>query len=236
MSNRFPASLTALRSRTLRDQAYHTLHAAISEGQLEPGSRLVEAAISAALGISRGPVREAIRQLESEGLVVTRSHRDTHVVNLSSADVAELYAVRAALEGFAAVSGLDVLRARHLDAMERELVALDRAAQARDWDRVAVLDLDWHRHIPLAAENGRLTALWTMSNGPLRVIFARVAGVIYHPDEVRARHAELLEVLRSAEPTTIEQEIRHHYRTTTTRFADLLDRDGSTTLGRTADS
>ena len=87
-------------------------------GELAPGSRLIEEEVSAALGISRGPVREAIRQLESEGLLVTRSHRDTHVVNLSATDVAELYAVRAALEGFAASSGLETLRADHLDAME----------------------------------------------------------------------------------------------------------------------
>lgn len=234
MAQQFPSALIMLQHRTLRDQAYRALHQAISEGQLPPGRRLIEAEISAALGISRGPVREAIRQLESEGLLVTRSHRDTHVVSLSSTDVAELYAVRAALEGFAAVSGLEALRAHHLEAMQHELGALDQAAQQQDWDRVAVLDLDWHRHITAAANNSRLTALWTMSNGPLRVIFARVACSIYRPDEVLARHAALLEILRSAEPLTIEQEIRAHYRTTTSRFADLLDHDVGTTLSRTS--
>jgi len=234
MVGRLPAILPLLQARTLRDQAYRALHQAISTGELAPGSRLIEAEISAALGISRGPVREAIRQLESEGLLVTRSHRDTHVVNLSGTDVAELYAVRAALEGFAAVSGLETLRADHLGAMEQELTGLDQAAQEQDWDRVAVLDLDWHRHIIMAANNSRLTALWTMSNGPLRVIFARVAHAIYHPDEVQARHAALLAILRTAEPAIIEQEIRNHYRTTTSRFATLLDQDIGSTLRSTS--
>jgi DNA-binding GntR family transcriptional regulator len=234
MVGRLPAILPLLQARTLRDQAYRALHQAISTGDLAPGSRLIEAEISAALGISRGPVREAIRQLESEGLLVTRSHRDTHVVNLSATDVAELYAVRAALEGFAAVSGLEALHADHLGAMEQELTGLDQAAQEQDWDRVAVLDLDWHRHIIMAANNSRLTALWTMSNGPLRVIFARVAHAIYHPDEVLARHAALLAILRAAEPAIIEREIRDHYRTTTCRFAKLLDQDIGSTLRGTS--
>src|SRR5205807_77362 len=60
-------------SRTLHDQAYHALYHAILEGDLEPASRIIEAEISAALGISRGPVREAIRRLEAEGLLVTRA-------------------------------------------------------------------------------------------------------------------------------------------------------------------
>lgn len=218
-----PVTLAKLGSRTLRDHAYRALHEAIFRGDLAPGSRLIEAEISAALGISRGPVREAMRQLESEGLLVTRSHRDTHVVSLSGTDVAELYAVRAALEGFAASSGLETLRVDHLGAMEAELAPLDAAAQARDWDRVAVLDLEWHRHFIAAAHNARLATLWTTSNGPLRVIFARTAGRIYRPDDVLDRHRALLLSLRTADPVTIEQEIRSHYRTTTSRFAALLD-------------
>jgi len=137
-------ALTALASRTLHDQVYHALYHAILEGDLEPGSRIIEAEISAALGISRGPVREAIRRLEAEGLLVTRAYRGTHIVRLSGHDVVELYSVRVALEGFAAVSGLDVLRAEHLEVMEEQLDGLDRAARAPDWDRVAVLDADWH--------------------------------------------------------------------------------------------
>ena len=212
-------ALTALASRTLHDQAYHALYHAILEGDLEPGSRIIEAEISAALGISRGPVREAIRRLEAEGLLVTRAYRGTHIVRLSGHDVVELYAVRAALEGCAAVSGLDVLRAEHLEAMEEQLDGLDQAARAPDWDRVAVLDADWHSHITMAGSNARLHAMWTTSNGPLRVLFARAAGSIYRPEQVRERHATLLNVLRTGDPWTIEQAIREHYLTSARHLA-----------------
>jgi len=197
--------------RTIHDQVYQALYHAILEGRLAPGSRLIESDLSAALGVSRGPVREAIRRLESEGLLLTRAHRDTHVISLTGPDVIELYSVRAVLEGFAAVSALSDLRVHHIAAMERELEDLDRAAMAQDWDRVAVLDAQWHSHITTAAANKRLTTLWTNSNGPLRVLFARIAGAVYRPEQVLERHAALLDVLRAGEPVAIEYAIREHY-------------------------
>jgi DNA-binding GntR family transcriptional regulator len=205
--------------RTIHDQVYQALYQAILDGRLEPGSRLIETDLSVALGVSRGPVREAIRRLESEGLLLTRAHRDTHVISLSGPDVIELYSVRAVLEGFAAVSALPILRADHLAAMERELDDLDRAAIAQDWDRVAILDAQWHAHITTAAANKRLTTLWTNSNGPLRVLFARIASTIYRPKDVIERHAALLDQLRTAEPGAIELAIREHYLSSAHRLA-----------------
>lgn len=108
--------------------------------------------------MSRAPVREAIRRLESEGLLLIRAHRDKHVISLAGPDVIELYSVRAVFEEFAAVSALTTLRAEHLSLMENELDNLNRAALAQDWDRVAVLDAEWHGHIT-AAGNRRLTVL-----------------------------------------------------------------------------
>jgi len=221
----FPSSLGVVQLRTLREHAYDALLHAIFDGRLAPGDRLVEAEVSAALGFSRGPVREAMRRLEAEGLLVTRSHRDTHVVTITGVDIRELYAVRAALEGFAAVQGLSVLRADHLEVMEEELDVLNQAAQERDWDRVAVLDAQWHQHITQAAHNTRLMTSWTTSNGPLRMIFARAARIVYQPADVRQRHAALLDVLRTQEGGVIEQAIRSHYHATAQHFAAIIDSD-----------
>jgi DNA-binding GntR family transcriptional regulator len=209
--------------RTIHEQVYQAMYQAILQGKLEPGARLNETALSAAFGVSRGPIREAIRRLESEGLLLTRAHRDTHVISLSGPDVVELYSVRAVLEGYAAVSALPALRAEHLPVMQRELDDLDRAARAQDWDRVAVLDAEWHSHITAAAANRRLTALWRNSNGPLRVLFARLAGKVYRPEQVWQRHQALYEVLRTGEPWAIEDAIREHYLASAHRLAARLD-------------
>ena len=90
------ALLGVIAHRTIHDQVYQVLYDAILEGRLE-----------------------------SEGLLVRRAQRDTHVVSLNGADVIELYSVRAVLEGYAAVSALATLRAYHLAPMERELEVWD---------------------------------------------------------------------------------------------------------------
>jgi len=133
--------------------------------------------------------------------------------------------VRAVLEGYAAVSALPTLRAAYLAMMERELADLDRAAMAQDWDRVAVLDAQWHSHITTAAANKRLTALWTNSNGPLRVLFARRAGAVYRPEQVLERHRALHEILRTGEPGPIEYAIRDHYLSSAYQLAAHVDQD-----------
>lgn len=221
------AGLGVVAHRTIHDQVYHTMYQAILQGKLEPGARLIEADLSVAFGVSRGPVREAIRRLESEGLLLTRAHRSTHVVSLTGPDVIELYTVRAVLEGFAAVSALASLRSGSLSQMEGELEDLGRAALAQDWDRVAVLDAQWHAHITAAAGNKRLTVLWQNSNGPLRVLFARTAGCVYQPEQIVERHAALHAVLTAGAPHAIEHAIREHYLSSAYRFAAHLDQEST---------
>jgi DNA-binding GntR family transcriptional regulator len=216
-------ALGVVAHRTIHDQVYQSMYQAILQGTLEPGARLIETDLSAVFGVSRGPIREAMRRLESEGLLVTRSHRDTHVISLTGPDVIELYSVRAVLEGFAAVGALATLRTDYLPAMERELDDLYRAAVAGDWDAVAVVDARWHGHITAAATNKRLTVLWRHSNGPLRVLFSRTAGAVYSPEQVLNRHAALLETLRAGESDVIELAIREHYLSSALAFAARLD-------------
>ena len=86
----------------LRQQAHDALRRTIIEGQLAPGTRLVERDLCARMGVSRTVVREVLRQLESEGLVATIAHRGPVVRALSEPEARELYAIRAVLEGLAA--------------------------------------------------------------------------------------------------------------------------------------
>src|SRR5512141_2804217 len=91
-----------LRSRGLRSVALLSIRRAIVNGVLRPGDRLMEADIAREMGISRGPVREALRQLEQEGLVISYPHRGTFVASLAADEASEIYVMRAVLEGLAA--------------------------------------------------------------------------------------------------------------------------------------
>lgn len=97
-----PAETLGARHRTLRLRVADELHSMITTGQLRPGERLIEDQLAAALGVSRNPVREAIRLLESTGLVEVRPRRGSYVASIDIDDLQQLLAVRALLEGRAA--------------------------------------------------------------------------------------------------------------------------------------
>src|SRR5579872_2516838 len=86
---------------TLRAHIVERLRTAILTGDIPPGAPLVEAALSELFDVSRGPLREALRQLVEEGLIVTRPYSGTHVESLSIEDVREIYSLRTVLETFA---------------------------------------------------------------------------------------------------------------------------------------
>jgi len=210
-------------AKTLYDHAYRALYDAILHGRLKPGTRILQAEVSEALGISRGPLREAMSRLESEGLLVTTAQRGMRVAIASGEDVVGLYMVRAVLEGFAAASGLDRIRASVLPVLRQELEPMARAASQGAWADVADLDARWHSRIVEAYGNDRLLAVWSKANAPLRVVFAMAAPSFYQQDDVQRRHGELLELLAEARPAEIETAIRLHYRESAETFARFID-------------
>ena len=95
-------SLGGLAKTSLREQALDQLRNAVTSGEIKPGTRLVETELSAALGISRGTLREALRQLQQEGLVEAGDRGRLTVRTLTDAEILDMFAVRSALEGLAA--------------------------------------------------------------------------------------------------------------------------------------
>lgn len=110
-----------------RAPVYERLRRAIVEGRHPPGARLVEQRLAEELDVSRTPVREAVRRLESEGLVVVERNRGAHVRPLSEAEIADLYEVRARLEAYAAELAAARATADDLDSLRAACVAFDEA-------------------------------------------------------------------------------------------------------------
>ena len=93
------ANLPLLKPRVLRQEVLSALRTAILAREIKAGSRLLEAEVAARMGVSRAPVREAIRQLEQEGLVEFFPHRGAVVVGLPDAEIDAIYELRAMIEG-----------------------------------------------------------------------------------------------------------------------------------------
>jgi len=146
---------------TLADQIFTRMRREIVEGQIPPGSKMNEPELARRYGISRGPLREAMRRLESSSLVVRRPNVGARVIDLSIAQLLDLYYLREALEGLASrlaaerMSATEVEELRALIALHERQVAQDRGLAYYQSEG----DLDFHFCIVRGSHNARLQDL-----------------------------------------------------------------------------
>ena len=149
-----------LERRVFREEIREKLIEDILNGRLAPGSRIVETRIAQQFGVSQGPVREALRDLELFGFVVSSPFRGTQVRKISTEELLEIYPIRAALEGVAARAAAVRIDQATLEHLE-ELIGVMREAAARD-DHPAEADADhsFHHAIVKASGNRMLEHVW----------------------------------------------------------------------------
>ncbi len=142
--------------KPLREIVFEHLREAILKGQLRPGERLMEMQLADEMGVSRTPVREAIRKLELEGLVIMIPRRGAYVADLSIKDVAETFEIRSALEGLAASLAAERITPEETEEMERILVRIGAAIEEDDTQQIVALDEEYHNLLYKASRNDRL--------------------------------------------------------------------------------
>ncbi|MDD4297579.1 MAG: GntR family transcriptional regulator [Ruminiclostridium sp.] len=143
----------------LRDVIFNTLRDAIVAGDLKPGERLMEVELAETMGVSRTPVREAIRKLETEGLVTMTPRKGTHVAELTVKDIVDVLEVRAALDGLATELAAQHIQQEHLRQLEnihRQYVA---ALQKENLAAAIKKDVEFHEVIYNASENVKLMSV-----------------------------------------------------------------------------
>jgi DNA-binding GntR family transcriptional regulator len=151
---------TATASDTQRsriDWVHDQLRGKILEGELAPGMVISQAALARELGISRSPIREALRRLESEGLIEARHNQRVQIGELSVADMEEVYAARIVLEVLAVRVAIPQLQATDLGEMRDALNMMRVAARDRDHDASSIQHSRFHL-VPLAKAGPRLTS------------------------------------------------------------------------------
>ena len=138
----------------LREIVCEVLRDAIRGGVLKPGEWLKENDLADELLVSRTPVREAIRKLEQEGYVVTVPRRGAYVASVSIRDINEIFEIRAALELAA-----ERITEEEQERLERLLVAIGRAIEEHDMERIVQTDIEFHELLYQAARNERLLTI-----------------------------------------------------------------------------
>jgi GntR family transcriptional regulator of gluconate operon len=196
--------------RSLREAALSAIRQAILRGDLAPGQRLVESDIAEQLGVSRAPVREALRQLETEGLVVSAPHRGSFVAELSATDLREIYTLRAALESLAVRIVTEKASAETLAQLRQAVADMAGAAREGDLARLAALDMSFHEMLCRAAGHSRLLDIWLSMTAQIRA-FIDLTNTLYLPaDEVVRLHAEVVEHMEDGRAGEAERALARH--------------------------
>ncbi|MDO5422305.1 MAG: GntR family transcriptional regulator [Eubacteriales bacterium] len=143
----------------LRDVVFNTLRQAILRGELQPGERLMEIQLAQRLGVSRTPVREAIRKLELEGLVLMIPRRGAVVAEITKQDLEDVLEVRAALEELAVKDACDHITEDQLQELKKAANEFKRTLEGTDLVACAQADINFHEIIYSATNNRRLVQM-----------------------------------------------------------------------------
>ncbi len=143
----------------LRDVVFQTLRKAILRGELKPGERLMEIALANKLGVSRTPVREAIRMLEQEGLVIMIPRKGAQVAQITMKDLNDVLEVRMGLEELAMQFACKRITPEQVAELRRALLEIERLLATDDVTALAQADVDFHDIIYRATDNRRLNQI-----------------------------------------------------------------------------
>ena len=143
----------------LREVVCETLRDAIRKGVLKPGERLMEIQLAEELGVSRTPVREAIRKLELEGYVIMMPRRGTYVANLSIRDVNEVFEIRTSLDSLASGLAAERITDEELERLQRLLVLIGGYIETNNMDKIVETDTEFHDLLYQASRNTRLVGI-----------------------------------------------------------------------------
>ena len=199
---------------SLRGKVFDKIREDILKGRYKKGDELVECTIGKELGVSRTPVREAIRQLELEGLVQLIPNKGAFVTGISSKDVMDMYQIRAKLEGLCAAMAAENITKEQLEEMEEAVYLSDFHADKGNYEQVCQQDGRFHQLLYQASGSGILAH--TLSDFHEYLQRVRMASVKFR---MRARpsnseHKTILEAIRTKDTKRAEEAAYLHIRNT----------------------
>ncbi len=209
-------------SRSAHELASTYIRARILSGEFAAGTRLKSEQLAESLGISRMPIREALRQLHAEGLIELRPNRGAVVTSLSANDVQELFEIRAVLEGLAARLACAHLNDEHLADLEDLGSRMERAN--KDPQVWLKRHEELHEALSARSQRPRLIQQLRTARGAL-FPYIRMYIAVYHQVEVQgAEHKVLLEIAKRRNPDLLEAAMRDHVLSTAKCVTDFLRR------------
>jgi DNA-binding GntR family transcriptional regulator len=189
------------------------LRYAIGHGELQPGQQLGEADLARELGVSRGPLREAMQRLTQEGLLVSIRNRGIFVTELGPDDIADMYLARTAVERAAGLKVIEVVGIHEkvaaalrtvTDKMAQAVAAAERGSVLSD------LDIEFHELLVRMADSGRLSRMHQTLMTETRMCMAALEDTGYTPEDRLAEHEAIADAIGAANVPLFHKLLAHH--------------------------
>ena len=207
-----PSRIASVENLTLWQRVYDQLRVGILEGELEPGTELAEVALSEQLGVSRGPIREAISRLAAEGLVSVRPRRGAVVRSLSKEEFLELYQVREALERMAVQLAVPRLTETQLNELAALNEVMNASAAHDDIGGFFEANVAFHTRLLEASGNGTLQEVYRQLLGQLGRYRLRSLTLRGNLQRSVSEHAAILRAAKRGDADRAAQLMAEHIR------------------------
>ncbi len=194
----------------LRDVVFNTLREAILRGDLVPGERLMELQLASKLGVSRTPIREAIRMLEQEGLAITIPRKGAIVAGMTEKDMQDVLEIREALEELSVQVACDKITDEQITVLRETMENFKESLKSGDIKRMAEADVEFHNVIYQATDNPKLISM--LSNLQEQMYRYRVE-YLKNPDnhdQLLQEHEAIYKGILEKDKDGVTQMIRRH--------------------------
>jgi DNA-binding GntR family transcriptional regulator len=199
--------------RSVRDKIYESIRDFISYGNLHPGERLIETDLAQQFNSSRSPIREALRQLESEGLIRSENNKGYTVAKLSAKDVSEIYSIRILLEGYAAeltARSITMEQIRYLETLNNGLKASAENSDLKAWLEANTL---FHRFFVAHCGNSNLSLILQTLQRRIHRYFYMIVQIPENFATYLDQHNGILEGCKEGNPEKTAAYMRAHLET-----------------------
>lgn len=208
--------------KTYKDQVIDHVYQLLLSNKLKPGDQLKESLLAAEMGVSRAPIREAMKELIVLGLVDYRPQIGNFIPCMSAKEIIDSYTTRGVLEGNVVASSIAHFNGDDYDVLDHLIERMEAYAVKRNHKKVVDVGAEFHDLLISKCDNVQLLVYTHRLSLKLHILFFKNWGHLYSAEEIGLRHRDIVSAMRSGDERTIEEVIREHYAETGNKIAALL--------------
>lgn len=195
---------------SLGDLVAKQLRRRIWDKELEFGERLIESDLSEQFEVSRSTIRDALKILEHEELIVSKPRKGTYVATFSKEDWREIIEIRSIVESYAFVKALPNLTKKDFLYLENIILEMKATVKTENWSKLFDLDMQFHSYVIRLSENKRVIKLYDSLQTQIRTFFIYLDNYYSSFESFYNDQKELYDALLSKDPEIVEETIRTH--------------------------